>query len=51
MKASVIISSYSLDRMKSVIDATYSVLNQSCQDKEIILVIDKDKPDLAEHLQ
>jgi GT2 family glycosyltransferase len=47
MKASVIISSYSIERLQDVINATHSVLRQTYQDKEIILVVDRDKPNLV----
>ncbi len=51
MKASVIISSYSTDRLQDVVRATHSVLHQSFQDKEVIVVTDKGKYDLTHCLR
>jgi len=51
MKASVIISSYSIDRLPDVVKAMDSVLQQTYTDKEIILVIDKDKPELLQQVR
>lgn len=51
MKASVIISSYSLERAADVLEAAGSVLHQGYPEKEVILVIDRGKPELFRFLQ
>ncbi len=51
MKASVIISSYSLDRAADVVAVASSVLHQSYPEKEVLLIVDREKPELYHYLQ
>ncbi len=51
MKASVVISSYSIERASDILDATDSVLRQTYPEKEIVLVVDRGKPELYHFLQ
>ena len=41
LNASAVICVYSLDRLEAIVDATHSLLDQTCQPREVIVVADR----------